>query len=403
MLADNVLIVLIAPNISEQMGGEAIKALQIYRALKKLHPRIIQITHERNQAELEGRLGLRDCYFIEDACWMRFLWWSVCLRWMLDPLFLWVAVRFAERLAGTLGISLDNVVIHQVEPNSPVVPRTVSKYARNVFGPVNGNIYYPEIFRCNETVAAKLRRVLHFPLQAINRRLPGGIANAELVLCAGGCRTIDSLVAAGCNKRQLVESLDCGVDDSFFDRPRVEHRDVNFRFIHFGRLVFHKGTALIIRSLAKTRNPICLDIVGYGPELESCQKLVSSLGLQERVRFLGWHQCREDLFNTFQEYRGMLLPSIEDANGIVVQEAMALGLPPICLDWGGPQLLIEDFVTGFLIKPISIEYIVNMMAERLDWLAEDYAMAERMSITGRKNAEEWKWSKVASTWLREYP
>jgi len=125
--------------------------------------------------------------------------------------------------------------------------------------------------------------------------------------------------------------------------------------------------------------------------------------LQGRVRFLDWYVDRENLFDTFPNYRGMLLPSIEEANGIVVQEAMALGLSPICLDWGGPQLLIENARTGFLIEPRSRDYIVNTMAGYLDRLAEDGVLAETMSAAARERALEWKWSKVARQWLDMYP
>jgi hypothetical protein len=50
----NPLVVLIAPNVSEQMGGEAMKALQILRELRRMLPDALQITHDRNAAETPG-------------------------------------------------------------------------------------------------------------------------------------------------------------------------------------------------------------------------------------------------------------------------------------------------------------------------------------------------------------
>src|SRR5262249_28426081 len=154
-------------------------------------------------------------------------------------------------------------------------------------------------------------------------------------------RTRDSLLTAGGDASRMVDCVDCGVPEGLLDRPRITHQGPNRRFVHFGRLVFHKGTAMIVRALACTKEAVRLAIVGRGPGLERCGALAAELKLGERVRFVDWYERHEDLIASFSNYRGMVLPSLEDANGIVVQEAMALGLPPICLDWGGPQLLIE--------------------------------------------------------------
>jgi len=400
-MAEDWLLILIAPNVSEQMGGEAIKALQSFQQLKLLHPETLQITHARNRAEIV-RLQLPDVHFVEDSVLARLLWKSVVLRSWIDVWFSLRAVRLAEQLAADRGRGR-RVVIHQVEPNSPVVPRSLSKRHVNVFGPINGNIYYPPIFRDHESLSARLRRLTHLPLQRLNRLRPGGLKRADQILVAGGERSLVSLRAAGCPEKILQQTLDCGIQDGLLDRPRITHEGVNLRFIHFGRLVFHKGTRLIIESLLKTSGRVCLDIVGRGPELEPCRMLVKQLGLEDRVRFLDWYASQSDLFKSFSDYRGVILPSIEDANGIVIQEAMAVGLPPVCLDWGGPALLIEHERTGFLIAPVSIEHITAGIAKCLDRLATDPQLAESMSQAARAAASDWRWSRLAADWLAGYP
>jgi glycosyltransferase involved in cell wall biosynthesis len=393
------LLILIAPNVSEQMGGEAIKALQMFQELRKLHPNTCQITHGRNRSEV-SRLGLRDVQFVDDTRLSIALWKSVLFRPLLDVWFSIKAVRLAEVIAKERGMP---AIVHQTEPNSPVSPRALAKRHVNVFGPINGNIYYPESFRGNETRWNRLRRVLHMPLQSLNSCLPRGLKNADQILVAGGERTELSLRQGGCPSEILVDSLDCGIRDTLLDRPRVKHEGVNLRFIHFGRLVFHKGTALVIESLSKTSQSICLDIVGQGPELATCRALVEKLGLEKRVRFLGWYTAQEELFDSFSDYRGVVLPSIEDANGIVIQEAMALGLPPICLDWGGPSLLIEDGQSGYLVRAGDRSQIVADIGTCMERLSQDGALAEAMSIRARAAAQNWRWSVLTSRWLAMYP
>ncbi|OUD15351.1 glycosyltransferase [Thioflexithrix psekupsensis] len=401
-IPSDVTIFLVAPNVSEQMGGEGMKALQIFQELKKLHPNTIQVTHERTEAEIVNQLKLPDVLFVRDDAKAIFLWRSKALQWFVNIWFCQSAIKLIENYVKEKGLNPAKVIVHQTEPNSPVMPRVIARSFYNVFGPINGNIYYPKMFRQHEVLSAKLRRIFHIPFQKINRLFFRGATKADLLLIAGGDRTWSSMRIGGVPEAKMVECLDCGVKDDILNRPRVQHQGQNMRFVHFGRLVFHKGTALIIESLAHTQHPITLDVVGRGPELAHCKALAKQLNVEDRVHFLDWYPQHSDLLDSFTHYRGFILPSIEDANGIVVQEGMALGLPGICLDWGGPQLLVEEGVTGYLIKPTSREFIVTQMAQHLDRLAMDGELAEKMSIKARAKAEEWRWSKVMAEWITHY-
>ncbi|MDF5719809.1 MAG: glycosyltransferase [Rhizonema sp. PD37] len=402
MISEQVIIFLIAPNVSEQMGGEAMKALQIYQQLKQIHQNTIQITHGRNEIEIRRHLKLQDVLFVKDDWITIFLWKSLIFQWLVDAWFSHKAIAIAEDYVMKNKLDPSKVIIHQTEPNSPVIPRTISKNFYNVFGPINGNIYYPEIFRAKETFKTKVRRVFHIPFQKVNSLFFRGVAKADLLFIAGGSRTKNSMLAAGARPKKMIDSLDCGIKDEILNRPRVKHKGENFKFIHFGRLVFHKCTFLIIESLVKTKNKILLDIVGKGPELERCQALAKELGVEDRVNFLGWYTNHDELLDSLENYRGFILPSIEDSNGIVVQEAMTLGLPAICLDWGGPQLLVENGVTGYLIEPKNQEFITNHIAKYLDELAVNGDLAEKMSIASREKAQNWRWSTVINQWTGYY-
>lgn len=392
---------LVAPNVSAQMGGEAIKALQIFEEMQSRIGNVVQITHVRNKAELSRHRHADRVVYLADDIVDRMLWKSFVLRPFMTLWFSYRAIRCAELMCNRSGQDY-KTIIHQTEPNSPVAPRWTSAKFLNVFGPINGNIYYPESFRNFESWAARIRRVLHFPLQRFNRLHRRGLIAADVILAAGGRRTIESLRAAGVRDAQLVETLDCGIPDDLHSSQGATAREHKGRFIHFGRLVFHKGTTLAIEAVFHAGPNVTLDIVGRGPELTRCMELVKSLGLENRVQFLNWYDRREDLLASFVHYSGMVLPSIEDANGIVVQESMAVGLVPICLEWGGPQLLIEDCVSGFLIKPGARAQIVSEIGRRLDQLAADSSLASRMSNAAMLRAESWKWSKLSAEWINVY-
>jgi glycosyltransferase involved in cell wall biosynthesis len=397
----NIHLFLVAPNVSAQMGGEAIKALQIFEELQTLIGDVVQITHARNRAELSNHPLFSRIEFLDDGLIDRFLWRSVVFRVMMTPWFSYRAVKRAELLAAQKRDRAP-VIIHQTEPNSPVATRWTSSRFANVFGPINGNIYYPRAFRKFESAGTRIRRLLHFPAQYLNRLFWRGISNADLILVAGGERTIRSLRAAGVAPKRMFRTLDCGIPDSLFQCESETRRVPNGRFIHFGRLVFHKGTFLAIEAVARAEEDVTLDIVGRGPELARCKALVRKLGVEERVHFLDWYENRADLVSSFRNYCGIILPSIEDANGIVVQEAMAAGLVPVCLNWGGPQLLIEDAVSGYLISADVLEEIVPAMARSLNLLATDQNLTSAMSVKARARAQQWRWSQLAREWAAQY-
>ena len=201
----------------------------------------------------------------------------------------------------------------------------------------------------------------------------------------------------------MVPSIDSGIMDRLADAPRVEHHGQNLRFVHNGRLQKHKGTDLAIKALLRTKNRVTLDVIGQGLEEANLKALVASLNLGDRVKFIPWFKDHSDLAVALREYRAFVFPSICEANGIVVQEAMIMGLPTICADWGGPALLITP-ECGVLVKPNSEEQMLTGLAEAMDKLATDGDLAERMSAAGRKRALEGRylWSGVVQDWVEVY-
>ena len=174
------------------------------------------------------------------------------------------------------------------------------------------------------------------------------------MLVAGGDRTRQSLRIAGCREEQFRDSLTCGIPDRLRDEPPMEHRGRNLRFVQNGRLVPHKGTDLVIRAMARTRNPVELDVIGRGPTEPGLERLTAELGLQDRVHFIEWFEDHDDLAATLRRARAFLFPSLAEAHGIVVQEAMMMGLPVIGVNWGGQSLMVTP-ECGILVPPTCEE------------------------------------------------
>ncbi len=392
-------VILIAPNVSDQMGGEAIKALQIALELHKRGVRVRQITHERVRPELTAKHPHLDVTYVPETWAQAMMWKSVVLRPVQKVLYQWKAARVA---AGMVRRE-PGAVVHQTSPVSPVQPSFRVPGAATVIGPLNGSIFYPPGFRHRESWTDWLRRVSHGPLQLSHRLLFRGKQTADALLVAGRERTYRSLRLAGCRDAQFVDSVDSGILDRLHDLPRARHSGTNLRFVHNGRLVDHKGTDLVIRALTQTRNPVELTVIGRGPEKAKCERLTAELGLAGRVTFIEWIADHSQVATTLQQFRAFVFPSLAEANGIVVQEAMLLGVPVVALDWGGPALLVTP-QTGILIPPTDEATVVKELAAAMDRLATDGDLAERFSVAGRDRAvaEGYRWQDLIERWIDVY-
>jgi glycosyltransferase involved in cell wall biosynthesis len=138
-------------------------------------------------------------------------------------------------------------------------------------------------------------------------------------------------------------------------------------------------------NFKKYRNAI-LEIVGKGTEESRLHQLVNNLGLESRVRFTPWLP-HKDVLARMREADVFLFPSFRDGGGAVVVEAMASGIPVICLNTGGPGFHIQD-EWGIKIEPKSPEYAINEMAKALERLYLDKDLRLRLGQAARKRAEE---------------
>jgi glycosyltransferase involved in cell wall biosynthesis len=129
--------------------------------------------------------------------------------------------------------------------------------------------------------------------------------------------------------------------------------------------------------------------------------LAERLGIDERVRFLGWRsqeQCAEYLSGCC----ALLLPSLYECGGAVVLEAMAMGRPVIATAWGGPlDYLDED--CGILVEPSSRAALIDGFSAAMVRLQSCTDLAQRMGAAGRqKLLKEFDWHKKIEAVLAIY-
>jgi glycosyltransferase involved in cell wall biosynthesis len=162
--------------------------------------------------------------------------------------------------------------------------------------------------------------------------------------------------------------------------------------LHVARLVEVKGAQYLIRafaSLAQRFPMVELAIVGDGPLKGSLQALAKSLGLGERVRFLG-ALPHARVMDWMRKAAILVLPSIRTSTGrveglgMVLLEAAATGVPAVGSRIGGIPEGIADGRTGLLVPQKDPEALARRLADLLD----NPALRLRMGTQARAFAEE---------------
>jgi colanic acid/amylovoran biosynthesis glycosyltransferase len=177
-----------------------------------------------------------------------------------------------------------------------------------------------------------------------------------------------------------------GVDTEKF-KPAERVSDEPY-ILCVGRHAAVKGIDVLLRAfsgLVKKHRELSLLQVGGGPLTGTLQTLAHTLGIAARVRFLG-AQPHDTIVELMRGARVFALPSQETENGeseglgIVFNEASACGVPIVATRHGGIPEAVRDGETGFLVP----ERDDAALAEKLDMLLSDTALARRMGRRGRE-------------------
>jgi glycosyltransferase involved in cell wall biosynthesis len=154
----------------------------------------------------------------------------------------------------------------------------------------------------------------------------------------------------------------------------VAHGARHFTII--ARFVPEKNLAFALAAYARYReiagaNPRELHICGSGPLEAELKDLVARQRIAG-VRFLGFIQ-EDGIARTLASSLALLLPSVEEPFGLVVNEALAVGVPAIVsTNCGARDLLVRNGVNGFVVEPDNLEGLAQVMA-RLDREPEEWA------------------------------
>ena len=144
-----------------------------------------------------------------------------------------------------------------------------------------------------------------------------------------------------------------------------------------------------------------LEIIGDGQMRAPLEEQAARLGATDAVTFHGWLDHR-DVQGVMAGCDAMVLPSIREFGGGVVLEAMALGVPPIVIDYAGPGELVEP-EWGIPVPLGSREAIVASLRAVFEGLVRDPAPLAAMGRAARARVDAaFTWDRKAARILEIY-
>ena len=164
-----------------------------------------------------------------------------------------------------------------------------------------------------------------------------------------------------------------GVDTNVFKPLENIEKNKNFTFgivktlsEKYGIKYLIKSFKLVLDVIEKEKvniEPI-LEIYGKGPQEQELKKLSFDLGISEKVKFNGYIK-NDRLPVVLNKIDILCLSSILDSEsfGVAAVEAMACGIPVIASDVDGFKEVIENNVTGYIVKRKNEEILAEKMYE----------------------------------------
>ena len=160
-------------------------------------------------------------------------------------------------------------------------------------------------------------------------------------------------------------------------------------FVFFpSRVEDAKRQELVVRAMALVRSPGFAAFAGEGGQVGRLRELATTLGVADRVRFLG-RVTREEMLALYARATAVCFTPLDEDYGYVTLEAMLSSKPVVtCRDSGGPLEFVVPGETGDVVAPEPAE-----VARAIDGMLSDPARAARLGRAGREH-----YSRLVPAW-----
>lgn len=279
-------------------------------------------------------------------------------------------------------------VVLRLLPVVPTLPSPFSYFLRHgpipfVIGPINGGLPWPAGFS-----QAERQKEWISGLRGFYRALPFARSTYRYAkaIIAGSSQTWSEFSAF---PEKLFFVPENGLSRLLLDSitPRVLNQGP-LELIYVGRLVPYKACDMAVRAAVSLlqKGVARLTILGDGPERADLERLVGTYGVTEHVSFTGWLSHNEAI-QRLKRADILLFPSIREFGGGVVFEALAHGVVPVVVDYGGPGDIVHTRV-GYKVALTIEQDMIGQIDAILKNLEKDRSLLFEMQERGMHYARE---------------
>lgn len=185
-----------------------------------------------------------------------------------------------------------------------------------------------------------------------------------------------------------------GINENILKQYNLDNKD-NFIILTPGRLVKEKGHLYLIEAvkiLNKKYNNLIFLIVGNGPLKDNLRNIAPS-----NVYFLG-EMSHDKLMKFYNEVDLVVIPSIHEAFGLVVGEAMIMKKSIIATDIDGIKEIIENTKEGLLVPPKNSK----ALADAIERLYKNKLLRMKLAENGYIKIQQFDSNIIIKKWKNFY-
>lgn len=166
------------------------------------------------------------------------------------------------------------------------------------------------------------------------------------------------------------------------------------------RLAFEKNIEFILRALVRIKAEVpdvLLVIAGEGPAQRDLERLAEQLGLADNTRFLGYLNRDGSLEDCYRAGAAFLFASRTETQGLVLLEAMALGVPVVSTAIMGTKEVLGDGQGALIAEEDEADF-----AGKAVRLLKEPTLRKRLAREAVEHAHDWSAPVLADRLLKFY-